>query len=485
MFGKLMRQEAENSVRTENGALAYATTLDSCLDLFATIGALRGADEKRIQRLFEKAYAQDALLTMKILFYARDIRGGLGERKVFRTLIRYIAKAHPKALLPNLEWIGFYGRYDDLYCLIGTPLEEAMWSVMKRQFEEDRENMEAGRTISLLAKWIKTADASSKRTRYLGILTAKKMGYPVYEFKRIVRRMRKYLQIVEPMMVQGRWDDITYSQVPSRAMFIYHNAFERHDEKRFAKYTQNVVEGVEKIHADTLFPYDIVEKVLYQGADKDILEAQWNSLPNYVEEGTNAIVVADVSGSMTGRPMASSIGLAIYFAERNKGAYHNLFMTFSENSNIVELKGNTLSEKIRNLSRAEWGWNTDLRKAFERILSIAVSNNVSANDLPKSIIVISDMEIDGCTSSDWRFYDEMKDRYARYGYEIPNVVFWNVNSRQNVFHADSKRKGVQLCSGNSVAVFNQLVGAVGKTPVEMMLETVNGERYERVRIGQR
>lgn len=357
----------------------------------------------------------------------------------------------------------------------------------EKQFEEDLDNLNNGNAISLLAKWIKTADANSKGTRKLGILTAQKLGYPVYNFKRIVRSMRKHIGVVESLMSSNRWGEIKYSEVPSRAMMIYRNAFMRHDEERFLEFANRAANGEEKINSSTLFPYDIVEKILYGHEDSKVLEAQWNQLPNYIDEGTNAIVMADVSGSMCGRPMATSIGLAIYFTERNKGDYHNLFMTFSGNPQIVTLRGETLGQKIRNLQNAdgrEWSQNTNLKAAFDKVLDIALENNTPKDDVPKSIIVISDMEIDYCGNREWTFYDKMAHKFQKHGYEIPNIVFWNVNSRHDVFHADKSRKGVQLCSGQSVTVFKQLMGCIGYTPVEMMEKVINSERYECISIEQ-
>lgn len=347
-FADAMREEGRFT-RTENGAVALNTSGDARLDLFGTIGSLREADENRITTLFAEAYAQDKLFATKIAFYARDIRGGLGERKTIRTIIRYMAEKHPEALRPNLDLVGVFGRYDDLYELIGTPLEDDMWAAMKKQFEEDLQNLNAGNAISLLAKWIKTADASSSATRKLGILTAQKLGYPVYNFKRIVRSMRKQIGVVESLMSAGRWDEIKYPEVPSRAMMIYRKAFMKHDAERFGEFINKAEKGEVKINASTLFPYDIVEKILYGRESSKVLEAQWKALPDYVEKGTNALVMADVSGSMRGRPMATSIGLAIYFAERNVGAYHNLFMTFSCRPETVILRGETLEQKIRNV----------------------------------------------------------------------------------------------------------------------------------------
>lgn len=472
--------------RTENGAAALNTTGDKCLDLYSTIGALRNAENLRIQRLFGDAYNEDPLLATKIAFYARDIRGGLGERRVFRTLLTYMAEYHPEALRPNLDLIGVYGRYDDMYSLIGTPLEDDMWAAMKKQFEEDLENLHADKAVSLLAKWIKTADASSEKTRKLGILTAQKLGYPVYNFKRMVRSLRRKIGVIESLMSAGRWDEIEYSAVPSRAMMIYRKAFERHDEDRYKDFIDKAVTGDEKINSATLYPYDIVEKVWnrYRDVREDkALEAQWRQLPNYVEEGTNALVIADTSNSMNGRPICTSVGLAIYFAERNKGAYHNMWMSFSSHPHIHLIKGETLAQKINSIDMHDWMNNTNLEAAFDLVLNIAIQNHVPQEDMPKSLIVISDMEIDFCTRGDWTFYYIMKKRFRDAGYEIPNIIFWNVDSRNDVFHADKTRTGVQLVSGQSTSVFKQIMECVGMTPTEAMLRTINSERYEAITIG--
>lgn len=470
--------------RTENGAVALNTTGNARLDLFGTIGSLRTADEQRITSLFSEAYKEDPLFATKIAFYARDIRGGLGERQTFRTILQYMAKYHPEALLPNLDLVGVYGRYDDLYCLIGTPVENEMWAAMKKQFEEDLRNMADGNAISLLGKWIKTADASSSRTRALGILTAQKLGYDVYHFKRIVRAMRKQIGIVEALMSAGRWDEIKYPAVPSRAMMVYRKAFMKHDADRYGEFIQKAVTGEETIHSGTLYPYDIIEKIMhgYGFREDDTLEAQWRQLPNYVEPGTNALVIADTSGSMYGRPLATSVGLAVYFAERNTGPYHNMFMSFSSNPHIHMLRGETLAQKLRSIDMDDWQSNTDLEAAFRLVLDIAIRNRISQDEMPKSLIVISDMEIDYCGNKDWTFYEKMSRKFRKHDYQIPNIIFWNVDSRNNVFHADKNRAGVQLASGQASSVFQQAMQCVGMNPVEAMEKTINSERYEAISI---
>ena len=294
-FAEWIREQATKTY-TENGAVARNTTGDARLDLFATIGSLRRADPERIELLFAEAYQADPLFALKILFYARDIREGLGERRVFRILLQYLAEYHPQAVIANLDLIGVFGRFDDWYCLIGTGVEDEMWSAMKQQLEADLKNFQERKSVSLLAKWIKTADSKNTETRKLGILTAQKLGYPVYNFKRIVRSLRKYIGVLEVKMSERKWEEIVYPEVSGRAMMIYRSAFRKHDEKRFNQYLSKALDGKEKIHAETLYPYDLVEKVLYGRQWNQVLEAQWRQLPDYVAQETNAIVIADVSG---------------------------------------------------------------------------------------------------------------------------------------------------------------------------------------------
>ena len=491
-FANALRNETTIS-HTENGAPCLNTTGNAVLDLFGTIGSLRGSDQNRVERLFADAYQTDKLLTTKCLFYARDVRGGLGERATFRRLLKYAAIHHPEAIRPNIKLIGLYGRYDDLYELVGTTLEDEMWSVMKEQFTKDLADMGEGKPVSLLAKWIKTPDASSKETRKLGIMTALKLNFEVKPFKRLLRKLRKYIDVTEIHMSNGTWNEIDYDKVSSRAMMLHRTAFDKHDHMRFGTYIAQVQNGEATIHSGTLYPYDIIERYLghhmdFQRdiAEDPVLEAQWKNLPNYLEDEASAIVIADTSGSMTGRPMNSAIGLAIYFAERNKGAFHNLWMNFSADSHVNLLKGETLLQKLANIDMDDWGWNTNLEKAFLRILNIAIRNHVPKEEMVKSLIIISDMEIDDAvegSSKDWLFYDNMRSRFEEAGYSIPNIVFWNVNSRHDTFHADKDRKGVQLVSGQSTATFQHLMHCITMTPMEMMLEVLNSDRYKAVTVG--
>ena len=484
-FNEAMKKEANNTY-TENGQRALNTTSNKCLDFFSVCGALRNTSDDRITRLFDDAYHEDALLATKILFYLRDVRGGLGERNTFRVLLKYAATNYPECIVNNIEYISDFGRFDDLYELVNTPLEDTMWTLVKNQLTADMENMAKEESVSLLAKWLKTADASSKNTRALGIYTAQKLGYSVYDYKRIVKALRKYIDVTEVKMSQNKWEDINYENVPSKAMTKYRGAFYRHDEDGFNTFLNKVATGEKKINASTLYPYDIIEKFTYyrmNGLDeneKRVLNAQWDALPNYVEEGTNAIVMADTSGSMYGRPLNVAISLAIYFAQRNTGAYHNLWMSFSRRPKFHEIRGSKLEQIMSSIDMSDWQMNTDLNQAMERILEVAIENHVAPEELPKSLIVVSDMEIDGCTGK--LFHDHLVDMYEKEGYVLPNIIFWNVNSRHDIFHADSNRPGVQLVSGCSPSVFSQVMRIVDMTPYESMLYILNDERYSVITI---
>ena len=479
-FSEALRN-ASHETRTENGQYAHNTTGDRLLDFYSVVGSLRSRNVLNKQSLFAEAYNEDKLLTTKCLFYARDVRGGLGERETFRQLLEYAAKHHPEAIIGNIALIPEYGRFDDLYSLIGTPLESEMWQFIREQFKQDVADMYEGKPVSLLGKWLKSVDASSMLSRQIAYDTAKHLYLDPTGYKKLVRKLRKHIGIVERYMTRNEWSDINYEAVPSRASMIYRNAFCRHDGARYGEYIRSVESGEAKINASTLYPYDIIEKVMNYGESNATLEALWKNLPNYVEPGTNALVIADTSGSMYYKPICTSIGLALYFAERNTGAFHNLFMTFSSRSDIEEIRGETLAQKVHNLSTAHWGFNTNLEAAFDNVLEVAVRNHVANEDMVKALIIISDMEIDNCCKG--LFYDEMKRKYARHGYDLPNVIFWNVNSRNNVFHADSKRKGVQLVSGQSASTFKAVMDCIGMKPYEAMLKVLNSERYSAVRIG--
>lgn len=490
MFNKFLEglKQENNKTYTENGARALKSTESHLVDLFGTIGSMRIREKEDIERLFVLAFHEDPLIATKMAFYARNIRGGLGERRTFRIILQYLATTAPDVVRKNMSSIPMFGRYDDLYTLVGTSVEEDMWQYVKGQLAADIEQFEKGEPISLLAKWLKSVNASSKEGNELGKLTAKKLGFTHKEYRKALAMLRKYIDVTEVRMSGGDWTAIQYEKVPSRAMMIYRNAFKKHDEEGFKKYMESLVKGEVKVNAATLYPYDIMEKMglITHGSNMTIaqydplLQAQWDALPNYVECENNILVMADTSGSMCGRPMCTSIGLAIYFATRNKGAFRNVFMTFSTTPSLVTLKGKTLYDQVKCIPSIVS--DTNLEAAFELILKVAKANHLTQEELPKSLVIVTDMEFNYATHSrgDWTFYESMRRTYGAAGYQLPNVVFWNVNARNEVFQVTSQYEGVQMASGQSTAVFKTILANMGKNSYEAMLQTLNDPVYDQI-----
>lgn len=484
-----------NVTLTENGAVAYKSTGDSLVDLFGSIGSLRGADYARITKKFADAYAEDPLLATKMAFYARNVRGGLGERHTFRVILKYMAQTHPQTVLNNLSNIPHFGRWDDLYTLVDTDLEDAVWAMIKAQFILDAKNMSAGKPISIMAKWLKSTNTSSSKSVRLGRKTAHALGLTEKNYRKALSAMRKYIDVVEQKMSANDWENIDFEGVPSRAMAIYRDAFKRHGMNLFKEYIEKVEKGEATIKAATLYPYDIFEKMGFTGGGwggnfkfnhyDQVLEAQWKALPNYVGDGANFLVMADTSGSMMGRPMCTSVGLATYFAERNHGAFKDMFMTFSSRPSFVTLKGDTLYDKVKNVPSIVD--NTNLEAAFDLVLKTAIQGNVPAEDMPKAIIVISDGEIDsymgqgyysGYMNRAWGFLDAMRAKFREHGYQMPNVVMWNVESRHDTYLATTDFLGVQFASGQSPSVFKSLIANMGKSAYDAMVETLSDPMYD-------
>lgn len=476
-------QKESNITYTENNNASLKTTYTHLTHLFGTIGALRFQSDEKIEGLFQSAFDEDPLLAVKMAFYARNIRGGIGERRTFRTILKYLAVTHPEIVEKNLDAIALFGRYDDFYALIDTPVEPAMWHYLKVQLTSDIVNCDLGKPVSLLAKWLKSVNASSEETNALGKLTAHQLGFSERTYRKTLSQLRAHLNLTETKMSSRSWSDIVYSNVPSHAMSLYHRSFKAHDEDRFNEYIESLQVGKEKTPT-ALFPYDLMEKMGLSPEDQSftlthsspLLEAKWDHLPNLIDRPQNILVMADTSGSMYGRPLCFSIGLAIYFAQHNTGAFKNIFMTFSNEPSLIELKGLSLKEQVKCITAIIE--NTNLESAFNLLLKVAVTNRLNANELPKSILVISDMAFDSAVDSDWTFYEELSHQYSKRGYQIPNIIFWNVSDKNQVFQATSDFKGVQLASGHSPAVFKSILANIGKTPYDAMLDTLSSPIYD-------
>ena len=492
---------------TENGAFAYESTAQGALlDLFSQIGALRPRTEDEIARKFAAAFKEDKLLATKMMFYAGDIRqGGLGERRTFRICLRWMAENHPAIVVKNIHLIPYFNRFDTLFVLVGTECESLMWELIAETLTKDVKAMKASRNgkhvpASLLAKWMPSENTSSAKTRALAAKAIKALRLTPRKYRQMLSALRKHINVTERLMSAGEWGCIDYAKVPSYAMHNYGSAFAKHDYERFNAYLKSVNKGEAKINAATLYPYDLVEKYLSRGGwgyasgscvcgdcyvstvENAVVEAQWKALPNYINEGLNIVAMADVSGSMSGRPMASSIGLAIYLAQHNVGAYHNQYMTFTDNPHFINLReGCSLLEAVQKTASAGVGYSTNLMKGIQEILRVAITNQVPKNEMPKALLVLSDMEIDSYFRPNARFdfMDTLEVKFREAGYECPRLILWNINARNDTFL--SNREDVVLVSGQSASTFKNLVRALnGMTAYEYMVSILNGKAYEKI-----
>lgn len=474
-----------NETTTANGAFAYKSTKSSVLDLFSQGGAMRTNSDSDIIQLFSKAFAEDATLALKTLFYLRDVKQGQGERKFFRLAIKHLALNNKASLAKNLHLIPEFGRWDDLWVLLDTDLKSDVALLVGKQLKEDKK----AENPSLLAKWMPSENTSSEQTKAYAKILRESFGTTPKKYRKLLSALRAKINLVETKLTNKEYDTIDYSKLPSKAGMQYRTAFFRNDETRYKEFLDSLEKGEVTVNAGTLYPNDIVGKIMGNGwsvphvspQDTQLFEGQWKNLPNFIgEKSENSLVMADVSGSMSGIPMNVSIALAMYIAERNKGAYHNHFMTFSGHPELVKIQGSNIVEKVRNISNANWDMNTNIELALKTILKVAVSNNLSNDELVKKLYIISDMQFDKCVrGASINIFKNLESEFNSFGYDLPNIVFWNVNASGNTpMTMDSN--GVQLVSGYSPSILTQLLNSDGKTPYEFMLDVIESDRYKEV-----
>lgn len=476
-----------NITYTENGSKAYASSLSHCLDLFATVGGMRHADDNEIINRFIRAFVENPDLAMKILFYARDVRGGLGERRIFRVILKWLCNNKSETVIRNIGFIGEYGRFDDLLELMYTPCEDAAVNYIACKLKADKIAMENGCEVSLLAKWLPSVNASNRQTVILAKRLARKLNMSDAEYRKLLVSLRACIRILENNL---REKDYTfdYSKQPSKAMFKYRAAFARNDGKRYGDFLNKVVKGESKLHADTLYPYELVDRYLgswghLENISEDeerSLNATWDSLPDFTN-GENALAVVDTSGSMywptEPKPASVALSLGLYFAERSKGAFKNHFIEFSARPQLIELKGETFVDKLRYICTFNEIANTNMEAVFDVILKTAVENKVSADELPSTLYIISDMEFDGCVdNASVTVFENAKLKFEGAGYKLPKVVFWNVASRSLKVPVKKNEQGVVLVSGCTPRIFSMALSG-DFNPEKFMLEVLTSERY--------
>ena len=480
---EMLKNEA-NITYTENGAVTNVSTGSECLDLFARIGALRSASDEDITDIFLRAYAENADLAVKTLFFARDIRGGLGERRVFRVILRWLADNEPETCRKNLAFVGEFGRYDDLLCLFGTACEQDMLGVIREQLRKDQEAMDDGSAVSLLGKWLPSVNASCAETVRLAKKTARALGMTDAQYRKVLTALRARIRILENHL---REKDYTfeYEKQPSRALFKYRAAFRRNDEERYQAFLDRAGTDHAAMHTGALAPYDVIAPVVssfgraFSEEERKSLDVTWNALEDFTGD-ENALVVVDGSGSMywEGRPLPAAVAqsLGIYFAEHNHGAFRNHFITFSALPKLVEVRGRDIVEKVRYCMSFNDCSNTDLEKVFDLLLRTAVKNRVPQEEMPAKLYIISDMEFDCCSHADMTNFRSAQKMFAAFGYVLPQVVFWNVQSRNRQQPVTKNEQGVCLVSGCNAQIFSMLKND-SLDPYQFMMQILTAERY--------
>lgn len=490
-------KEATNIGYTENGATTRISTMSDLYDMFALGGAYRTRSDEDCIVLFKKAYKESPVYALKCLFYLRDVRGGQGERRFFRVCLKWLANYDTEAVIRNISHVAEFGRYDDLYCLVGTKAEKAAFDFIKKQLMLDMEC----KTPSLLAKWLKSENTSSLESVKLARVTRQYLGMTARQYRKTLSVLRAKINVLERLMSAGKWDQIEFDKIPSKAGLIYKNAFARHDVERMKVNPQAVsYEAFAKdenttVNAKALYPYEVVQKASdamggfsYWGRSKDValddtdrlmVNKYWANLKDYFDGATlNALPVVDTSGSMWGTPINVAISLGLYCAERNKGPFADHYISFSSRPQLIRTEGVDFCDKVKRIYETNLCENTNIEATFDLILNTAIENNLSSDELPENIIIISDMEFDA--ARDWRsepketLMEGIERKWNKTGYKMPKLIFWNVNARNNRIPMRDK-DGITFVSGASPVIYEMIMS--GKSSMDLMIDKLGSERY--------
>lgn len=452
---------------TENGAATFASSLDTHVDLFFRVGASRGKAAE-VVRLFKNALAENQDLAVRIALWARDARGGAGEREIFREMLKMMPEQVQLKLLDKIVEVG---RWDDLEVLLqfGTPYVQ----VMTAKYWKDAVITGNG----LAAKWC-------PRKGFIAVKLRGLWGMSPKQYRKTIVSATK---VVEQQMCAKQWNEINFAHVPSVAAARYNSAFSRNATEAYLAYKNSLIKGETKINASAIFPHDVIRAAKGE-SDHEVIDAQWKALPDYLNgKASDILVMSDVSGSMgcavsgSVTAMDVSIALGLYVSERQSGAFKDLVLTFSSDPQFHKVHGHNIVERIRNLASADWGMSTDISKAFQCILNVAKQNLVSQDEMPKILLILSDMEFDACGRGMTNLQN-LKNMYTDAGYELPKLVFWNLNSRTKNVPVRYNEQGVALVSGFSPSIMKSILSAKEFSPKQIMLDTVMVDRYS-VKLG--
>ncbi len=489
---------------TANGGLAHKSTLNAVYDMFALGAAYRKRSDSDCIVLFQKAYAEDPVYALKCLFWIRDCRGGAGERRFFRVCYRWLITNDKNAAKRNLQYLSEYGRWDDLlYITDNTSLWKDAVAIVKQQLDLDVISYVAGNknAVSLLAKWLPSENTSSKDTRAMAAKIRLALGMTSKQYRKTLSALRERIKVVERLMSANRWNEIEFDKIPSKAGLIYKNAFARRD-MIATKYKEFMASDTTKVNAKALYPYEVVSKAIhyindnyrwntskvdFKDVDRLAINKYWENLEDYFKDATlDALCVVDTSGSMTGYDAAAPINIAIslglYCAERARGPFANHYISFASRPQLIETVGVDFVDKVYRIYRTNLCDNTNLEAVFDLLLQTALKTPNAKSALPKTIVVISDMQIDSAQGWQYRgssprtMMENMRTKWAAHGLKLPNLVYWNANASKDTFLDDGPN--VTYVGGASPSIFKQIL--TGKTGIDLMLDALNAERYAQI-----
>ena len=493
-FASAMR----NTTETWNGALSLATP-DASGETTGRVSlffkGIRGLSKEDLGDYIAKALEEDVIDTFVLCLMLRDCRGGKGERSLGRLGLQGLLVREPEKFKRIMELIPEFGRWDDLFaffpgmltlekgCLGNQSQAEAI-RLVAAQLSLDKENMLLGKPVSLCAKWCPTENNSLDKKHQLVYQICLAMGISQKQYrKEYTTPLRSYLNIVEKFMCERKWSDIDFSTVPSCAMNRLKKAFARNAPETFESWKTKLLTGEKKVCAKQMYPHELIAQVEKYQYDA-VCEAQWKVLEDEVEKLgslSDAVIVVDVSMSMWGLPIQVATALGLLISHAVKGPFHNHVITFDSSPTFVELSDGNLMERHRELRRLPWGGWTDIKKVFNLILHLGKRFNLSQEDMPKKLFIISVMQFNQAGGNKCTNFEEIEAEYQRSGYERPQIVFWNVNGRSKDFPVSSTNEGTALISGFSPAILKSILEGDEFTPYAIMRRAIADKRYDRVR----
>jgi hypothetical protein len=478
------------SSKTDNGALTLPTSGDDLLNLF--VATVRGLNTERLYELMEKASLDSMLYTLKIVAYVRDIRGGKGERDLGRQMMEWLLKNDEKQLFANMKaYISEYGRWDDGVYLKKSNARKHYVELLANQLREDLDNMNAGKPVSLAAKWVPSESSVVNKQSGIFFSLAKNMGIKPAALRKVfITPLRTYIGVLEQYMCSKEWSKVDYEKVPSCAMLLHGkpgNAFERNDEARFNEFKMRLTKGTAKINSKILFPHEILKQYLVENeigynCPDELIEAQWKEIVNKMSEIgclNNVLVLSDVSCSMNGIPMLISYTMGILISSLNKSAvFQNQVLTFETYPQLVDVGGETLHEQLMKIMNAPWGGSTNICAAFDLILEKVREHDAV---MPEKIVIVSDMQFNEADDAYATNYENICMKFEEFGYKVPHIVFWNVNGGSNDFQVASNITNVSMISGFSVDILKCVLEGKNPTPIDTMMAALNNPRYDLIR----